>query len=340
MTSRTTLLFCLLIGCGSKEDPPATEVVDSATTDTAMPDTRPRDTGSSMDVGDTAPVSSGTTGKACMTADDCDITGDGINVCAADWFAAGSLYPDPVCFQKECEPPEPGKLASCDQGKGWCIAYSSGATRCYPKCSFEVDKSDPVVGCIGKNACDWEGWTTDDAGKSHGTGICWAGCTADADCKVSGQKCQIEYGQCVFTKKWWMATKKVGDICDVKDRGTDTINPTCSCYYNSKIGHGYCTQFCKMGDVPSTCPTGFTCDAQLPMAGAKVNFTAAAKGLSGACLKNCDTDAECEPLGGFCDERAGTGRKTCQFGVRDGTTTDAGTDAATDATTTDAADAG
>lgn len=317
------LFFALLVGCSSsnEEAAPADASVDTIVADTRVTDTaKPSDTA----VMDTAPVTSGTTGKACTTLDDCDITGDGINVCSADWFAAGPLYPNPVCFQKECTPGETGKLASCDQNKGWCQSYSSGSTRCYPKCSFEVDKDTPITGCIGKNACDWIGWTTDDAGKSRGAGICFGGCTADADCPT-GNKCQVEEGLCVNAKSYWTATKKVGDLCDAKDRATATTKAACNCYFNSKVGKGYCVQFCKMGDSPSTCPTGFSCDAQLPVAGAKVNFTAAGKGVAGACLKNCDTDAECEPLGGFCDERAGVGRKTCQFGVRTATT-DAGAD--------------
>jgi len=70
-----------------------------------------------------------------------------------------------------------------------------------------------------------------------------------------------------------------------------------------------------------------TTEPQLPaISTVGVGFTAAAAGIAGGCFKNCTTDAECEPLGGYCEEGVGTGRKTCQFGVRPGTASDAGTD--------------
>jgi hypothetical protein len=102
---------------------------------------------------------------------------------------------------------------------------------------------------------------------------------------------------------------------------------------NSTIGKGYCSQFCTMGD-PTGCPSGFTCDAQLDYD----KFTAAAKGLAGACFKDCSDDSECVPLGGYCEERPGVGRKTCQFGVRP-FPADAGVDADGGEASSDADDA-
>lgn len=324
---RSILFALLVVGCSSPEETPI-EPTDATADVVDATDTRPRDTGTVVDSAtDTGPKSQGgTTGKACKSDDDCDVTGEEVNQCSLTWFAAGSLFPDPVCFGTSCEPGPDDKLTSCDEGKGWCLEYTS-STRCYPKCSFQTDSAASVTGCVGKNACHWIGWTKDDAGKYRGAGYCFGGCTASSDCPT-GLQCQIETGNCVNMKYYWVAKKKVGDPCTAADRGTDTTDPNCSCWMNSKVGKGYCTQFCKMGEP--TCPTGFTCDAQLPKTSSIAAFTAAAKGLAGGCLKNCDADAECEPLGGYCEEGVGTGRKVCQFGVRPGSSDAGVTDAAVD----------
>lgn len=327
MRGLALVCFAVAIGCSSSgDDGPS---VDASSADTAVVvDTGTPDTSSEMDSATDAAettATSGTTGKPCTTIDDCDLLGDGVNQCSNNWFSYGWLLPDPVCFGTTCTAAETGKLASCDQNKGWCIGTTN--TRCYPKCSFEADSEAAPAGCVGKDACHWVGSTTDDKGTKHGAGYCFGGCTSDADCP-SSHLCQVEWGDCVMKAKHWVAAKNVGDPCVPADG--DSTPPKCDCYYNSTVGKGYCTQFCKMGDSPSTCPTGFTCDAQLPNSGTGLVFTAAPKGLAGACLKNCDTDAECAPLGGFCDQRAGTGRKTCQFGVRSGTTDAGSSDAAGD----------
>ena len=310
------IVTATLLGCGSDPDPVA---ADSAPVDagveTAPPDSRPAVDSAPEDTG--IGGHGGTTGMPCTTNDECDVTGDGVNQCTITWYASGSLSPDPVCFGTECVPAkEDGKFDPCDEGKGWCLEYSSSVTRCFPQCHFDVDRDTAATGCLGKTACNYYGWVKDKSGAYHGTGYCFGGCTADSDCPLY-HKCQTEYGECVFPKKLWVATKNVGDPCTAEDRGTSTKAPACACWMNSTVGKGYCSEFCKMGDAPSTCPAGFTCDAQLPTTGL-APFTAAAKGLAGACLKNCVTDDECAPLGGFCEAGVGTGQKTCHFGVRSG----------------------
>jgi len=78
---------------------------------------------------------------------------------------------------------------------------------------------------------------------------------------------------------------------------------------SAKSGEGYCSRVCRMGE--SSCPTGYTCDAGLP----KTMLTAPL-GLQGNCLRDCTTDADCTTLASYCEEMGGTGRKTCQPGVR------------------------
>ncbi|MBI2396045.1 MAG: hypothetical protein HYV09_41160 [Deltaproteobacteria bacterium] len=316
-------------GCGSDPAAPAADAGVDVTEvgDTARPDTGVADTGT-PDTGSTGGDHGGTTGKPCSTNDECDVTGDGVNMCSIDWYALGSLYPDPVCFGTECAPPEPGSIAACDDGKGWCIDYESGVTRCFAQCHFDTDRETAATGCIGKNACNFHGWTKDEGGPWRGTGYCFGGCTADADCP-SGHKCQTEWGECVLKAKHWVATKAVGEPCTSADRGTSTKPPTCSCWMSISLGKGYCTEFCKVGDSPSSCPDGFTCDALLPDS-EPAPFTAAAKGLAGVCTKNCTDDSECVALGAYCERGAGMPRKTCQFGSRPGGPVDAGVGDASD----------
>src|SRR5688500_4332247 len=97
-------VLLVAVGCGGSEDAPVDPT--DATADVAdTADTRPRDTAVADTAMDTAPPSQGgTTGKSCMSDDDCDLTGEAVNQCSVTWFAAGSLFPDPVCFGTSCEP--------------------------------------------------------------------------------------------------------------------------------------------------------------------------------------------------------------------------------------------
>ena len=287
--------------------------------DSGSTTTPPRDSGAvPVDAGaDTGAVDHGkTTGRACSSNADCDVTGDGINQCSEAYFAAGSLYPTPVCIGTECDPgTDSTKLMSCDGNTGWCLDYGT-YRRCYAQCQFSLTDGATPTGCVGKDVCQWLGTSTDASGGKHGVGDCFGGCIADGDCPT-GEVCQREYGECVKPAKKWSATLPLGSPCTVADRGTATISPRCDCWLDPKVGKGYCSTFCRMGDSGG-CPLGFTCDAQLPATDSTgaPEFTAAPRGLAGACLKNCTTDSDCTSLGGYCDQRVGTGRKTCQFGAR------------------------
>src|SRR5688572_25530346 len=69
------------------------EEEDTALPDTGGFDTRLPDTGSGGP--DTAPVTDLTTGKSCLSAADCDVTGDGYAYCTNDVYAVGALNPTP-----------------------------------------------------------------------------------------------------------------------------------------------------------------------------------------------------------------------------------------------------
>ena len=294
--------------------PPPTDTGTPPPADTAPP---PTDTGTPppVDSGKPPPVDAGggptqggTTGKACTTSAECDVLLDGVQRCAADSFTSGSLYPTPICFGTSCALPDPTKVTYCDGTAGFCLA--SGTTNiCLPACSFDGSGGAPS-GCVGKDVCNFYAYNP----TPSGFGYCFGGCTSDADC-TGGNVCQTETGTCLKTKVSYSLT--IGTACTKADAGSATSPAKCDCIYATASGKGYCTQFCTMGSA--TCPAGFTCDASLPKVDPVTKaplFSSAPSGLAGSCLMNCTADADCTAFGGYCEEMAGTGQKTCQIGTR------------------------
>ena len=291
-----------------------------APTDAGTADTKPTDAKTDskpvvQDGGDTAipPTCDKTTGKACATDDECDVTSEGKGICSKAAFGGNSLYPTNNCIQNTCDIPDPTKVTYCDCDTGVCLSTGSGGI-CLPACQWKDDGAAPV-GCEGKNACNPYAWGTDDAKAIIGIGYCFGGCKADADCS-DGQKCQTENGLC----------QKALDPAYTKTPGTactdaDNKDPAkCNCLYATDAAgakSGYCSTFCTMGGT--ACAAGFTCDAGLPktkIADDDIVFTKAPTGMAGYCLKDCTADTDCATLNGYCEEMAGTGKKTCQVGLR------------------------
>jgi hypothetical protein len=279
-------------------------------TDTATP---PVDTGTKIDTGpkpDTGTTSDLTTGKTCVSDDTCDVTGDGINVCSKGAFSTGDLYPTAICIGVTCDPGTGNAVYGCDGDLGICIPTTSGGI-CLPMCEFS-DSTTAPTGCAGKNKCNAYSWGKDATTMApFGVGYCFGGCKADADCPT-GNVCQVEDGLCVKTKVTY--TKSPGDACTDADAKAPA---KCNCLYTTAEKKGYCANVCYFGET--TCGTGFTCDASLPrvkLLTDDVVFTKVPTGIAGYCLKNCTTDSDCTALNGYCEEMAGTGKKTCQLGKR------------------------
>lgn len=282
--------------------------------DTNLPDVEPTPSSApTYDPGTkTKPAGAGTSyddtvGQPCSSNGTCDVTLSGTTICAKGAFGGDSLYPTPVCVGASCDAGDGTSVMYCDGINGVCLATSSGGI-CLPACDFDGSSGYKPYGCPGKNACNAYGWGTDTTtGKFIGIGYCFGGCWGDTDCP-SGEVCQREEGLCTKTRKAF--TKPIGSACSKGE--TD-----CNCLYATSTSAGYCSLFCKM-DEKGWCPSGYTCDAMLPKTdstGATL-FTKAPATMAGYCLKNCTTDAECTSLGGYCEEMAGTGRKTCQVGSR------------------------
>lgn len=304
---------------------PADEDTSVVITDTgsSAPDTTvgadtapPKDSGAiSFDTGkvDTGPGFDGsvgvdkTVGKACTGDGDCDVTGDGINICTAGAFGGDSLYATSVCIGRECDPGFGDTVMGCDADLGVCLKVTGGGI-CLPVCSFDDTGAAPA-GCIGKNRCNAYAW--DSTSGVVGIGYCFGGCKADTDCPT-GNVCQVESALCVKTKVVY--TKVPGAACT----DLDAKSPAkCNCLYTTAEKMGYCANTCVVGET--TCGTGFTCDPSLPrvaLLSTDTVFTKAPKGLAGYCLKNCTADTDCAGLNAYCAEMAGTAQKTCQVGKR------------------------
>lgn len=292
MRAALPIFFVVIVGCGSSE--PDRVAVDSGRPTVADAGTDP-----------------GTTGLACSSNTECDPrnAGEEAPYCSTT-LPSGSLYPTPVCIGMPCDPGDGSTIRQCDRGTGVCLASDEGGL-CLPECRFKDDGAVPV-GCEAGNACNIYGWGALEDGSVIGVGYCFGGCRSDADCKRTGERCQVEDGLCRTTIVTY--TKALGDACTVTTSG----NPGCNCIA-SRTGQGYCTRVCRVGEA-GTCPTGFSCDSGLPrtkLLADDIVFSKAPAGISAYCLKNCTTDADCTALGAHCDESAGMmGQRTCQVGKR------------------------
>lgn len=254
-----------------------------------------------------------TTGKACTSDSDCDVTRDGVNKCSDHLFGGGSYSPAPACVGVDCVAGDGTTPTPCDGDTGWCFSTGGGGGGsggiCIGGCSFDATSGAAPKGCVVGDVCNYFAHTTDPSGAVRGLGYCFGGCKVDSDCKVRGDRCQIEQGLCMGRLTTF--TKKLGDPCTSADAAK--FPPPCNCLAPAS-GNGYCTTYCEIGGA--ACPSGYTCDALLPAkdpsSGAPL-FSAAPKGLAGFCLKNCTSDADCTALGGTCGAVAGSpGARTCQ----------------------------
>ncbi len=247
--------------------------------------------------GDGAVPYDGTTGKACTTDADCSPTGLGINKCSPSLYTmSGPVWPTSVCLPSvACDPGADNFIHYCDgpddpSSPGICYPNPNGGGDCFPQCNVNADGA-AITGCLANEACSVFGSGVTTSGKPVAVGFCSAACSADSQCPA-GSKCQRDQGVCLTTVT--TPTKKVGDPCSANDAAT-----VCNCYQNQKSGVGYCTEVCVVGAVPSQCPAGYVCDAQLPSVvvnaatDASVNaFTVQNTGLAGVCLQACGGGAD------------------------------------------------
>jgi hypothetical protein len=258
----------------------------------------------------------GTVGQTCTTDADCDKTGQGIAKCTATaGFTIGPIWPTPVCMLLTCDPAPPSDptgmyIHNCDSddqdpsAHAICVPTSnpaqSGKGVCYPMCEYQNDGQKPQ-GCQGKDTCTAFAFGSTSSGPV-GIGICFGGCTADADCP-NNSKCQKDQAMCVKTPV--TPTKAIGAACTK----ADADNKVCNCSYNTKTGNGYCTESCITG-TGSALPcsqNNYVCDAfaltSLGADGGTPGFTKQNDGMLGICFESCSTpDASTGcPTNAMCD---------------------------------------
>jgi hypothetical protein len=292
----TVACGALGVGCGSG-DAAKTAADDAGATDTQIVDLDAA--ADAVPPGDVVQVvrprppavPEDTVGLRCNDDRTCDPIGSGANFCSNDGsFSWGSLYPEPVCLGRVCDPgPDLASGAPCDDGRGVCVATGSFSGVCLPRCTFDGSGA-PAVGCSDLNPCSPYAWSTDATGAVHGVGFCTAGCLTDADC-TNGDRCQTDQGYCVTHP--FPRTFAVGDACFAASNPPEV---ECNCLFAPSGGDGYCTQFCLVDDARTTCPGGFVCTAGLPGA----TFAKEPKGAAGYCLKTCASDAECAAINAKC----------------------------------------
>jgi hypothetical protein len=231
------------------------------------------------------------------------VGGPGVNKCSTDTFGSGPIYPTPVCIMpSSCNPGTDGNLHFCDgpdapSSPGICLTTgTAGQGICLPQCTFS-STGGAQTGCIGKDACSVAGFSQDTSGTVIGLGYCFGGCISDSDCPTPSH-CQTNEGICLTTVT--TPTSPVGAACN-----STTSPQPCDCISNSTTNLGFCSQFCRVGGLPS-CPSGWVCDAQLPTAFAGANdasiagWTQQNAGLAGFCAPACVVEGGASFDGGVC----------------------------------------
>jgi len=286
--------------------------------------------------GSTTGTYDGTTGQPCTTDAQCHTaTGPGVNACSNDVLFTGSLgdaalYPTPICIMPgTCDPLANGAdmIAFCDgdptdpASPGICYPTTNpptaGKGTCFPQCQYKPDGT-AAVGCQGTDVCQAYGSGTDTNGNPIGIGICYGGCTADADCANSGtnasvaadktQKCDALYGICSTT-----VTPPSLGIAAGCNASSTTVS--CDCISNPNNNLGFCSTFCVQGGT-GQCPTGWFCDTQLPTTvqnaqdATVTGWTQPNPGLGGFCAPLCNVDS------GVADTDSGAcpSNSSCQSG--------------------------
>jgi hypothetical protein len=255
----------------------------------------------------------GTSGMACATDAECDPQKLGTSVCSASkpLYTNGSFDPFGMCVDESaCSIPDPTLIAACDKNTGMCVPTAKSNV-CVPACAFDDSGATPTGCSATGNVCNPAGWGKDGSGRLSGIGYCLGGCTADGDCKVAGEKCDLMTELCTKAAVIKAPTKALGASCSQAD-GTAQI---CNCYYsNTAPTAGVCSQNCRVGDTKNPCPTGFSCDPTLAptLSDGSAGFTTLPVGMGGYCLRNCTADTDCAS-GVRCLQSGGIATKTCQL---------------------------
>jgi len=291
--------------CGTSDPEPIAPAKDSGTdakTDGVVTDSKPGEV-SVVDGGDSGPLVTPdkTTGKACTSDGDCDVTGNGLGVCTNKLYIISPLNPTAICIQLDkgggdaCDAGDGTTIPLCDGDTGICTKSGTNPATCEGLCVLD-NTGKVTTACTGKNACNPEAIGTDSAGKNTLFGSCQGGCATDADCPApsvcdelenicvdktcttdtecaklfskppAGFKCVADAtggkSHCKFS-----FTKKDGDKC-TPAAAAGSSSTDCLCFGKTGAGTdaGMCISLCKtvaFGTANAECKTGFSCDPLL-----------------------------------------------------------------------------
>lgn len=299
-TAVTGVFVFGFVACSSSDDPANGAAVDTTTSDggkDAAADARKPNT---TDASYSEPLEEGTVGKACQADSDCAVTGSiGDNVCSNGAFQGNDLYTTPMCVQLGCTIPSTASTIEdfkCDDGKGFCYQGQI----CFPFCQF--DSRGFATGCENGSKCVFANGTLDGTAGAIGFGFCYGMCTSDADCKGTGQKCQLTTGECLAADKVTAPTKQPGEACTTAASGSPQ---ECACESiggnGADAAKGICRAVCATGPsgdalCGETVTNGkaWKCSAGLPkQSNGQPAFSAEPTDLRGNCAQPCDSDADC-----------------------------------------------
>ncbi|MBK7400717.1 MAG: hypothetical protein IPJ34_31810 [Myxococcales bacterium] len=241
-----------------------------------------------------------TTGKACSSDTDCDVTGKGLGHCTNKLYILTPLNPTDVCVQIDlgggdaCDAGDGTTVPLCDGDAGICVKDGTNPSVCKGVCS--VDHAGTFTRhCVGKNACHPEALAVDSSGTTTLFGSCESGCADDSECP-SGSVCDPIRGFCssktctsdtecskLFTKPpagfkcvaddtgtqshcRWAFAKKDGDLCTPATAVEAAKDCLCFGRTGGATDSGVCTSNCKtvaFGAENPECAVGFVCDSLL-----------------------------------------------------------------------------
>ncbi|AKV04779.1 hypothetical protein AKJ09_11442 [Labilithrix luteola] len=314
-----------VVACSSSDDtangtPSETTKTDGGGSSDAAPDRK----ANNVDPTPADPQEERTVGNECKTTADCQVA-DSLNdnICSTEAYGGNDIFSTPVCVQPSCTVKGTDVTdLLCDGEAGYCYTRGGGGV-CLPYCQF--DSTSITTACQGNNKCVFDNGYVDKTRGAIGIGFCYGMCTTDADCKGTGQACQVSSGECVAASNVVAPTKKPGDPCTAPATATDPRECACNAIGGSgpDKAKGICRAPCATGaEGDATCGVTTTnghawkCTALLPAenGGTKL-FTGEPAGLRGSCAQPCDTDTDCTFAVGSVSEKclAAAGGKFCLF---------------------------
>lgn len=286
LASRTTLVFCSLIGlaagCGQDETVRPAQPADDAGSSTenpgpgpTPPSTVPTTTSTTPPPAPTGPSSS-QLGAACARTADCGAGLLCLTATGEEWLGGGP--PNGFC-SADCNTGG-DELCGSIEADSLCVGVSDTASYCIPTCTTG-SAAGPKCQDRPDVACDPVVFS------DLGVAICRPMCRGDEDC--NGRLCDFATGSCVDDLP---TGDPLGSSCNPETEQTNCS--TGFCLGGSTEGTtdvGYCTGWCTVGAGGCGSTDGSVNAGDsfcLPA------WSGTSVGDLGLCVQTCDCDADCD----------------------------------------------